>query len=193
VNERLMLAFLLAAALSLAPPHGGKLEGRWQLGHGYTAVVYRVPAGFHPPTRMFEIVRAGHVVRRWRPHYGSMGMEVLPVDLNGDGIKDVLVYSDIGGSGGCGSYKLYGGHGLKRLWGLRDVCSDTAGVAVGRTRLDVWHAIYSSKTKASGSGIHCCWRLWRHWEWKWRDGRFQVVERNVTKHRPPYREGPIHE
>jgi hypothetical protein len=187
-----MLAFVLAAALSLAPPHGGKLEGRWQLGHGYTAVVYRVPAGFHPPTRMFEIVRAGHVVRRWRPHYGSMGMEVLPADLNRDGIKDVLVYSDIGGSGGNGEYRVYGGPAFHTLW-ADFVSLDTGAVQFGHGRLDTWHAMYGSKTKASHGSIHCCWARWRHLEWRWRDGKFQVVKRNVTKHPPQRREGPIPE
>ena len=186
-----MLAFLLAAVLSLAPPHGGKLEGRWQLGHGYTAVVYRVPVPrrFDLSTRVFEIKRDGQIVRRWQPYYGSMGMEVLPTDLNGDGIKDVLVYSLTGGSGGWGDYRMYGGPGLHAIW-ADSVSLDTGVVKFGRNRLDLWHAIPSSKTTTS---IHCCWRLWRHREWKWRDGGFKAVEQNVTKHPPSGREGPVRE
>jgi hypothetical protein len=182
-----MLAFLLSAVLAFAPAHGPKLEGRWQLGHGYTAVVYQLRDRLS--TNRFEIVRKGRVIRSWHPD-GTQGFSVLTADITGDGVKDTLFYSDIGGSGGCGEYRLYGGPGVRKLWGFSG-CADSAGVALGATGLDTWHAVFGSKTKASSGSTHCCWRRWVHREWRWKDGRLQVVAREITRHRGPWHEGPV--
>lgn len=179
-----MLAAVVAAAvIAVAPPHGAKLDGRWALGHGYEALRYmRVP---HPPERggdrwTFEVVRGDSLVRRWR--VVNQAMRVTIQDVTGDGVRDALVVDYIGGSGGCGDYRLYAGPRFRPLWRLRTVCEDTTRVHLRPRGIADWTAIDSSHY---GSSIHCCWRRWTHREWRWEHGRLRLVRKTVTIHPPP--------
>jgi hypothetical protein len=153
------------------------------LGHGYDALRYmRIP---HPPERggdrwMFEVVRDGRLVQRW--HFANQAMRVKVRDVTGDGVRDALVVNYIGGSGGCGGYRLYAGPHLRPLWRLQAVCEDTARVRLHRHGIDAWTAIDSSHYTSS---IHCCWRRWTHREWRWEHGRLRLARRSVTTHPPP--------
>ena len=180
-----MLAALVAAfVVAVAPPHGPRLDGHWMLGHGYEARRYmRIP---HPPERggdrwTFEVVRGGRLVRRWRVVNQTMPVEVR--DVTGDGVLDALVLNYIGGSGGCGGYRLYAGPHLRPLWRLRLECEDTTRVRLRRHGIDSWIAIGSSHYTSS---IHCCYRRWMHREWRWEHGRLRLVRRTVTTHSPPF-------
>jgi len=178
-----MLAALAATTvLAITPPHGAKLDGRWKLGHGYEARRYlRIS---HPPERgsdrwTFAIVRDGLVVRRWR--VVNKAMRVKIGDVTGDGVRDALVVNYIGGSGGCGGYRLYGGPHLRPLWRLRTVCEDTTRVHLLPHGIADWTALDGSHYTTS---IHCCWCRWTHREWRWKHGRLRLVRRTVTRHPP---------
>jgi hypothetical protein len=178
----MLTALVAAVVVVIAPPHGAKLDGHWNLGHGYKALRYmRVP---HPPERggdrwTFEIVRGGHLVRRWR--VVNQAMQVDLRDVTGDGIKDVLVTNYIGGSGGWAGYRLYAGPHLKPLWRLRGVSGDMARVHLLAHGIADWTAIDGSHHTTS---IHCCWRRWTHREWRWKNGRLRLVQRTVTTQPP---------
>ena len=158
------------------------VDGRWQLGHGYSAVVYeqgRIP-GSTEAHRSFEILHDGRVVIRLRRFDDQM--RVTPRDFTGHGVKEVLVLDYTDGSGGCGTWRLYGGRRLRELW-VQWGCADWKRVRLEADGLHAWDAIGTSKTKASGTYIHCCWSRWRETRWGW-SGTFVRTRVTVVTNPP---------
>src|SRR5205807_6546719 len=61
------------------------------------------------------------------PAYRVFGLSVRTGDVNGDGRDDLLLFEDMGGSGGCGIYRLLAAVGgrMKQL-AVRHACDDNA-------------------------------------------------------------------
>lgn len=143
---------------------------RWTLGGGFTAAAYapqRVPT-FPAAKRTLFIQRRGRLVRRFSRENEGLGVQVA--EVTGDRVKDVLVLDYWDGSGACGEYTLLAGPRLEAVWRRRD-CADVGIARLSRGALVTWRAVASSKTRASGRGIHCCWSIWRRTRWEWRADR----------------------
>jgi hypothetical protein len=107
---------------------------------------------------------------------------VQVADVTGDGVKDVLVLDYWDGSGACGEYSFFASTGFSRIWRNQE-CADTGIARLFQGALVTWTAVGSSKTTASGAGIHCCWSKWRRTEWRLDRGR--LVRTRSSIGRPP--------
>ena len=157
-----------------ALPAHAHVDGRWQLGGGYAAIVFRQGDNL----RTFEIRRNGTVVAHIRRIDDAM--RVVTRDVTGDGIRDVLVENYVGGSGGCGTWRLYGGPALRELW-VQSGCADFKRVLLARDGLHAWRGVDSAKT---GTSPHCCWHLWRETTWRWSGGRLERAGVRVERRLP---------
>ncbi|HEY3922665.1 MAG TPA: hypothetical protein VGL76_11215 [Gaiellaceae bacterium] len=173
---------LLAAALMLlgSPPVHPQRE--WRLGGGFTAVAFTRDefAGGFVATRTLEIRRSGKALVRFSSRDEGLGVQAA--DVTGDGVRDLLVLNYQDGSAACGGYRLYGGPDFHELW-VRHECADTGVVRILHGDLIAWTAVLSSKTAASGTYPHCCWRSWRQTTWQWQDGRLRATS-NKPAHQP---------
>ena len=167
-----------AAASPLTPiPAGARLDARVSLGNAFAAVVYEQPIVGRPfSSRTLEIRRHGVRVQRFRAVSDALGL--LAADITGDGIRDVLSLKYVDGSGGCGTYRLYGGPRLKELW-VQQACADDKFVTLEHGALVSWTAVPSSQTRATRGAIHCCWRIWRRTVWRWTGTEIEVRSRTV--------------
>jgi hypothetical protein len=171
-----LLAVLLVLGSAAAPVP--RLDGAWNLGRGYKVVVYetgRFPGSTYAH-RTLTIRHRGRVVRSSR--YLDEGLGVLTQDITGDGVRDVLALDYQDGSGGCGTYHVYGGPHFGKLW-THTACIDTGFARMLDHALVTWFAVPSSKTRDSRSSVHCCWRLWRRSEWRWQNGGLRLASRSV--------------
>jgi hypothetical protein len=161
-----------------------------QLGHGYTATVRVVHVVSGSDAYRTLVIRHGATtVLRFEDR--DTALKLQAVDISGDGVKDVLALDYTDGSGGCGSYRLYGGSPFRELW-VREMCADTGMARIDGGALVAWTAVDSSKDPASHDAIHCCWTVWRRTEWRWRDDRLARA-RTTTGPAPPdaWRERPL--
>ena len=91
---------------------------------------------------------------RASPHDSRVNIETG--DFSGDGRKDVLVFDDLGGSGGCGTYRaIVTGPGSARPVLRRHICEDLGSIHLrGRGLLTAVGLKKDPKTRLS---IHCCY------------------------------------
>jgi hypothetical protein len=174
-----MVAVAVALAVAAAAGSGGQLGARWDLGHGFTAVVLekeRVVGGF-TARRSVEIRRRGRLLQRFSSRDEGLGVQVA--DLTGDGVRDVLTLDYQGGTGVCGTYRLYGGRRFRELW-VRAECADIGIVKLAGGALVLWNAVLASKTRDSNGSPHCCWRTWRRTVWRWDGGRLRVGQSSLA-------------
>lgn len=165
---------LLLAVVLLLGSHIGQPQRHWQLGGGFSAVAFtgrRFPGG-EVAIRTLEILHDRTVVARFRSRDEGLGVQAA--DITGDGIRSLLVLNYQDGSGGCGTYRLYGGPSVHEAW-VRRECADTGIVRILHGNLVAWTAVPSSKTPASGNYQHCCWRHWRQTSWQWQNGRLEAT------------------
>ena len=87
-------------------------------------------------------------------------------DVTGDGRRDVLVFQDRDGSGGCGVWRLFADAGgrVRELW-AHSGCADTFAATIAGGRLLAYQGIV--KDPKSGTYIHCCWSVWRRTARQW--------------------------
>jgi hypothetical protein len=173
---------IVAAILPLTSSASTKQTRRWSLGGGFTATVYAPERGPYFPAvkRTLLIQRGGHVVRRFSRENEGLGVQVA--EVTGDQVKDVLVLDYWDGSAACGEYTLFAGPRLEAVWHRRD-CADWGITRLSHGALITWRAVWSSQTKATRGGIHCCWSIWRRTRWQWRAGR--LVRGRSTLGPPP--------
>jgi len=106
-------------------------------------------------------------------------------DVTGDGRRDVLVFQDQDGSGGCGVWRLFADAGgrLRELW-VRRGCADTLAVTLTRGALVTYDAVFGSKDPKTDGYVHCCRRVWRRTSRSWR-GPSPAEARTWTGPPPP--------
>lgn len=99
-------------------PAGADVTGTWYASTSAGDAI--VVAWLVPGTDPIRLARGLAVWRRftdapaWRPVFGFerqrgsgvLGIEALTADVTGDGSEDALVFETIGGSGGCGTYRV---------------------------------------------------------------------------------------
>jgi hypothetical protein len=180
VVRALLLAF---AAVVLLPARSSARLPSWNLGHGYSAAVSVRGAEDAGMRRVLAVSHGGAVVRRFSRADEGLGVQVA--DVSGDGVKDVLVLDYWDGSGACGEYSFFASPSFARVWHMQQ-CADIAITRLVGSALVTWTVVGSSKTKASGTYIHCCWTKWRRTEWRVRHGRL-VRARFVVGPPPPER------
>jgi hypothetical protein len=101
-------------------------------------------------------------------------------DVTGDGRRDVLVFQDQDGSGGCGVWRLFADAGGRvRELSVRRGCTDTTWVTLEGPTLVDYEAVGSSKDPKTGTYIHCCWLRWTRVAFAWRGTSRSVVSRTV--------------
>jgi hypothetical protein len=149
------------------------------LGRGYTAQVVARDRfeGSTIALRTLTLRRGANVVQRFR--FQDEALRVTAIDITGDGVRDVLAWNYTGGSGGCGSYRLYAGPRLREEYLRRD-CLDTFAARLTPHGLITWRAIGSSRDPRSGLSIHCCWLRWLRTTRSWVHGRLRVAARAVV-------------
>jgi hypothetical protein len=173
----------VAVALVAAGPSGG-LGMNWDLGSGFTAVASAKNhiAGEVRVRRTLEIRRHGLLLRRLSSTNEGLGVQVA--DITGDGVRDVLTFDYQGGTGVCGTYRLYGGLRFRELW-VRAACADSGFVKLANRTLVLSKAVLASKTRASNGSPHCCWRTWRRTTWRWDGNRLRLARSWLGPPPPP--------
>ena len=102
-------------------------------------------------------------------------------DVNGDGEPDLLLFEDMGGSGGCGIHRLLApvGAGIRQLYATND-CEDNARLEIAHGALVVYTGLV--RDPRSGSQIHCCWKTWLRTTIRWHGlHRTSVVRARVAR------------
>jgi hypothetical protein len=190
IGRRAFLVICAAAAgaaCAVASPANESVR-RWDLGRGFTAVATtkdRAPGG-DLARRALEIRHSGVLVRRFASQDEGLGVQVGDTPVAG--VRELLVLDYQDGSGACGTYRMYGGPSLREVW-VRAACADTRLARLHADALDVWSAVLTSKTHASGSSPHCCWRVWGHEVLRWNGRKMRVVRRELgSAPAPSYQE-----
>jgi hypothetical protein len=88
-------------------------------------------------------------------------------DVNGDLHADLLLFEDMGGSAGCGVYRLLATtHGRVRQLLVRRGCTDDTRVGIARGSLVMYDGLV--KDRRTLNQIHCCWTTWLRTTLRWR-------------------------
>ena len=97
-------------------------------------------------------------------------------DVNGDGHADLLLFEDMGGSAGCGVYRLLANVGgrIDQLL-VRRGCYDDTRIWARRGVLQAFDGVL--KDPSTKNQIHCCWTAWRETTMRWRGSRLVSVAR----------------
>jgi hypothetical protein len=183
-----MVAVAVALAVAVAAGSSSELDVRWGLGSGFIAVASAEHhlAGDVRVRRTLEIRRHGVLLRRLGSTGDGLGVQVA--DITGDGVRDVLAFDYQGGTGVCGTYRLYGGPRFRELW-VRAECADSGFVKLANRTLVLSKAVLASKTSVSNGSPHCCWRTWRRTAWRWDGGRLRQARSWLgSPPRPGYQE-----
>lgn len=107
------------------------------------------------------------------------GVNVLTGDVNGDRHPDVLLFEDMGGSAGCGLYRLFATvRGQITQLFVRRACYDNAILALRGGALVMYDGIV--KDAHTLGYIHCCWSVWLRTVMRWRGSKPVSVERSRT-------------
>jgi outer membrane murein-binding lipoprotein Lpp len=129
--------------------------------------------------------------RLWRVVYSSRlpreleGLNARQGDVNGDGHDDLLLFEDMGGSAGCGLYRVLAPtrNGVEQLF-VRKGCGDYTRAWVRRSALVMYQGIV--KDPRTANQIHCCWRVWQRTTIRWRGSTVASIGRADVA-RPPSR------
>ncbi len=112
--------------------------------------------------------------RDWRVVY-SLGFPVNRVsgvyaragDVNGDRHADLLLFEDMGGSAGCGVYRLLSSvrSRFEQLL-VRRGCFDNTRIRIRRGSLVMYDGLI--RDPRTLNQIHCCWTTWLRTTMRWR-------------------------
>lgn len=112
------------------------------------------------------------------PLYRVDGVSIHTGDVNGDHHSDLLLFEDMGGSAGCGLYRLLATvDGRMRQLSVRRACYDNAVLTLGRGALVMYDGIVKDPRPF---GIHCCWTVWLRTVMRWRGSKLAAVETRRT-------------
>jgi hypothetical protein len=104
-------------------------------------------------------------------------------DANGDGRADLLLFEDMGGSAGCGVYRLLATvRGRVQQLLARPGCYDNTRIWVRRGALHAYDGVV--RDPQSGSQIHCCWKVWLETTMRWRGSRLVAVGKRRVRALP---------
>jgi hypothetical protein len=112
--------------------------------------------------------------RDWRLVY-SLGFPVNRVtgvyaragDVNGDRHADLLLFEDMGGSAGCGVYRLLASvRGRFEQLLVRRGCFDDTRIRIRRGSLVMYDGLV--RDPHTFNQIHCCWTTWLRTTLRWR-------------------------
>lgn len=120
---------------------------------------------------------------RWRRVYSLLfpvnrveGVHIRAGNVNGDGHPDLLLFEDMGGSAGCGLYRLLASvHGHITQLSVRPGCYDNARLRLRGGALVMYDGIV--KDPHTLDQIHCCWSVWLRTVMRWRGPTLVSVER----------------
>jgi hypothetical protein len=113
------------------------------------------------------------------PRY-AQGIRVQTGDLSGDGRRDVLLFTDTDGSGGCGTYRaVVTGPGSARKVFLRFLCSDRGSIQLSRAGL--LSRVGEQKDPKTRGLAHCCFLYVRTTVQRWNGRRLVVVRSRLRK------------
>jgi hypothetical protein len=102
-------------------------------------------------------------------------------DVNGDRHADLLLFEDMGGSAGCGVYRLLATtHGRVRQLLARRGCTDGTRVRISRGSLVMYDGLV--KDPSTLNQIHCCWTTWLQTTLRWRGAK--LVSTGTKRIRP---------
>jgi hypothetical protein len=102
-------------------------------------------------------------------------------DVNGDRHPDLLLFEDMGGSAGCGVYRLLASvHGRVKHLLVRRGCFDDTRIKIRRGALVMYDGLV--RDPRTLDQIHCCWTTWLRTTMRWR-GR-QLVSTTTKRIRP---------
>jgi hypothetical protein len=110
------------------------------------------------------------------PERGVLGIRLEPGDVTGDGVDDLLSFEDIGGSGGCGTWRVVvtAEPGAAEVWRRRGC--DTQ-VRLSRGRVEVREAVFEP------GDAHCCPSAYRISRLAW-DGETLTEVRSTVSPAP---------
>jgi hypothetical protein len=126
--------------------------------------------------------------RDWRLAY-SLGFPVNRVsgvyaragDVNGDRHADLLLFEDMGGSAGCGVYRLLASvRGRFEQLLVRRGCLDNTLIRIRGGSLVMYDGLV--RDPRTLNQIHCCWTTWLRTTLRWRGPK--LVNRAKTRIRP---------
>ncbi len=107
------------------------------------------------------------------PAAGVLGVRFEPADLTGDAIDDVLTFEDMGGSGGCGVWRVVqSGLGYATQIFHRRTCDTQIQIADGELRIRA--AVYEP------GDSHCCPSRFRTTTIRWDGETWNVIDKVVT-------------
>ena len=110
------------------------------------------------------------------PVYRVEGVHIRAGDVSGDGHPDLLLFEDMGGSAGCGLYRLLASvQGQMTQLSVRRGCFDNARLRLHGGALVMYDGI--AKDPRTLEQIHCCWRVWLRTVMRWRGRKLVGVER----------------
>jgi hypothetical protein len=142
-------------------PAGAEVTGTWYASTSAGDAI--VVAWLVPGTDPLRLARGLAVWHRfpdappWRPVFGSvlrrtsgvLGIEALTADVTGDGSEDALVFESIGGSGGCGTYRVLDLAVAAQVF-ARDTCDTRVDPSRDPVGLTITEAVFHD------GDAHCC-------------------------------------
>jgi hypothetical protein len=101
-------------------------------------------------------------------------------DANGDGRPDLLIFEDMGGSAGCGVYRLLATvRGRVQELLARPGCYDNTRIWARGGALHAYDGVV--RDPRSGNQIHCCWKVWLETTMRWRGARLVAVAKRRVR------------
>jgi outer membrane murein-binding lipoprotein Lpp len=100
-------------------------------------------------------------------------------DANGDGHADLLLFEDLGGSAGCGVYRLLASvQGQVEQLLARPGCYDNTRIWARHGVLQAFDGVV--KDPRTKNQIHCCWTAWRETTMQWRGSQLVRTTRRLV-------------
>lgn len=130
-------------------------------------------AGSSLDTSGFVIWQQATRARSWRlvhslsfPAHRVRVLYARAGDVNGDRHADLLLFEDMGGSAGCGVYRLLATtRGRVRQLLARRGCTDDTRVRISRGSIVMYDGVV--KDPSTLTQIHCCWTTWLQTTLRW--------------------------
>jgi hypothetical protein len=191
----LLGAYVLGRALEKAKPtqslipRGARVLGKRTLSDDQRVIRWQL--GDHakdPVSGLYGVTVVEGRIRLYshRASRHDRGLSVETGDFSGDGRKDVLTFEDLGGSGGCGTYRaIVTGPGTARQVRIRDLCEDLGSIHIRHGGLLT--AIGLQKDPTTPLSPHCCYLRVRRTLERWNGARWARIS---TTTRPAPRSWP---
>jgi hypothetical protein len=145
-------------------------------------------AGSSLDTGGFVIWQQARRARGWQlvyslpfPAFRVSFLYVRAGDVNGDRHAELLLFEDMGGSAGCGVYRLLATthRGARQLLARRG-CADNTRVRISQGSLVMYDGLV--RDPRTLNQIHCCWTTWLRTTMRWRGS--MLVSTSTDRLRP---------